>query len=1201
MTSILKGSEVWAPNPQVEWGQWLAAVVVSADGAGSATVRTSDGATFVVKVADLSVCNPETPGGLGLDNMSQMTYLHDAGLLHNLKIRHRHDAIYTFTGSMLIAVNPFKWLDIYNEENVSRYHNQDLMDCKPHAFAVAEKCYRSMRKEGKSQSILVSGESGAGKTETVKIVMKYLASVSGGSEISRISEMVLKSNPILEAFGNAKTLRNDNSSRFGKFIEIQFNRKGEVAGAAVITYLLEKSRVVSQIVGERNFHIFYQICAAGENVLPDFPGVVRSPDQFKCLNRSQKLVIPGVSDEETFKRTQQAMEVVGINAQEQTNVFRAVMVVLWLGELVFQPDPKIEDCIIICKNEALEICSKLLACNASDLQKSLCNRRLYAKGEWYSVPHTLEQCEAARDGMAKGLYGRMFLWLVSRINTSIRNDSVCVNFIGVLDIFGFESFEKNGFEQFCINYANEKLQQQFIKNVLKSEQEEYIREQIKWTFVNFVDNQECLDLLEKKPVGILGLLDEECMFPKASDETFCQKVLKTHTNNKYLTSPAPKKGGSRWSYGVRHYAREVVYDCYLFLEKNKDSLHPDAIDLLQKVSWPFASSLFPQDVFPALGSQRTGALQSATVGAQFKDQLNHLMERIGPTTLHYVCCIKPTTLNKPDTFDDVYVSNQLRCAGVLAAIKVSRSMYPYRLKHQEFLDRFAILFPGELKGTDQAKCTYLLENLGADPTQYQFGLTKVFFCPGALEKMDEIRVQRLFGFCTKIQSVYKRYLTRRRYQRLRKVTARVQALVRSRVARQNFLRQRRQALKRAIIEAPLIPPLNEQPPEKPLIIGNMSHKMEKSPSTSRVSSPIEDATAAATAAAAAAALNRSASKMMGAGAPLGSRSPMIQNGSRRASYGTAKYSPEDDDFDESRAVELHCGDLFALLTQNFEKWQQIHGFRQFFKLYEKKVSLMCSVPAFCDRNLVTMVVNALKTDPGTAWSASEWSAAVLALLRLFTKAEENSIHVFKIDGIQIILAQMARFTADSYVQGHAEACLANLAVHETIRKKVKELKGLKLILAAMESHPSDALVQRWGCAAIKELITECSKQEGKECVKAVTKAMQAQPQDAALQAAGCSALATYSNVFSFMQTNKKTVAKHGGIAAIISAMQAHGHDLRVQNQGVAALLALSVNAKNKSAIKQYTGDKVVEHVLAEHPSVATLQQQGRELLARIGG
>ncbi|VAH04576.1 unnamed protein product [Triticum turgidum subsp. durum] len=475
----------------------------------------------------------------------QLSYLSEPSVLYNLQYRYSQDMIYTKAGPVLVAVNPFKKVALYGNEYIKAYRNK-TMD-SPHVYAIADSALREMKRDEVNQSIIISGESGAGKTETAKIAMQYLASLGGGSGIEY---EILQTNPILEAFGNAKTLRNDNSSRFGKLIEIHFSTTGRICGAMIQTFLLEKSRVVQCAVGERSYHIFYQLCAGAPTTLREKLNL-KKVDEYKYLKQSCCYSIAGVDDAEMFHAVTEAMNIVHISKEDQDNVFAMVSAVLWLGDVSFTIIDN-ENHVEITVEEAAETVSRLLGCSIEDLNLVLSKRHMKVNNENIVQKLTLTQATDTRDALAKALYASLFEWLVEQINKSLSvGKRRTGRSISILDIYGFESFDKNSFEQFCINYANERLQQHFNRHLFKLEQEEYVEDGIDWAKVEFEDNQDCLNLFEKKPLGLLSLLDEESTFPNATDLTFANK-LKQH-----LDTNSCFRGERGKAFTVRHYAGEV--------------------------------------------------------------------------------------------------------------------------------------------------------------------------------------------------------------------------------------------------------------------------------------------------------------------------------------------------------------------------------------------------------------------------------------------------------------------------------------------------------------------------------------------------------------------------------------------------------------------------------------------------------------------
>ena len=527
-------------------GEWLEARVVSRDADGGATLETlSTKEQSTAKAEELLLAN-ELPEQ-GVEDMTRLNYLHEPALLNNLRHRFALDHIYTYTGKICIAVNPFNWAvskPLYAESLLVKYRAKEFGQLPPHVYAIAEEGYQrilaaSALGKQDNQSILVSGESGAGKTESVKVMMQYLAFVSKSGDTNRVAEQVLASNPLLEAFGNARTLRNNNSSRFGKFIEIQFNNAYRMAGARIHVYLLEKSRVTQQSEGERSYHIFYQLLAGLSPEEKASLHLEEPASAYSLINGSSCMAIDGVDDAQELTRTRGAMEAVGMSEADKGDATRCLAAVLLLAQLVFEQGEDDQGASVAAASLPTlgHVAGLLSAEVADDLSGALCKRRLVTRDDTITVHLTLEQARDSRDALAKALYGRLFGWLVARCNDKLVDDRAASAFIGILDIFGFEAFKVNSFEQLCINYANERLQQQFNWNVFKAEQAEYEAEGIEWQYITFVDNQECLDLLDKKGLGgVLHLLDEECAMQQGTDAKFVQKIREKHKEHKYYSN-----------------------------------------------------------------------------------------------------------------------------------------------------------------------------------------------------------------------------------------------------------------------------------------------------------------------------------------------------------------------------------------------------------------------------------------------------------------------------------------------------------------------------------------------------------------------------------------------------------------------------------------------------------------------------------------
>ncbi|KAG2537343.1 hypothetical protein PVAP13_9NG117300 [Panicum virgatum] len=676
----------------------------------------------------------------------QLSYLSEPSVLYNLQYRYSQDMIYTKAGPVLVAVNPFKNVSLYGTEYIDAYRNK-TMD-SPHVYAIADAALREMKRDEVNQSIIISGESGAGKTETAKIAMQYLASLGGGSGIEY---EILQTNPILEAFGNAKTLRNDNSSRFGKLIEIHFSTTGRICGAMIQTFLLEKSRVVQCAVGERSYHIFYQLCAGAPASLREKLNL-KKVDEFKYLKQSCCYSIAGVDDAQMFRTVTEAMNIVHISKEDQESVFAMVSAVLWLGDVSFTVIDN-ENHVEIIVDEASETVAELLGCSIEDLNLALSKRHMKVNNENIVQKLTLAQATDTRDALAKSVYASLFEWLVEQINKSLSvGKRRTGRSISILDIYGFESFDKNSFEQFCINYANERLQQHFNRHLFKLEQEEYVEDGIDWAKVDFEDNQDCLNLFEKKPLGLLSLLDEESTFPNATDLTFANK-LKQHLN-----SNSCFRGERGKAFAVRHYAGEVVYDSSGFLEKNRDLLHMDSIQLLAKCksSLPqtFASKMLAQSDNSISVPYRSSAADSQKLSVAMK------FKRLESTTPHFIRCIKPNNLQLPAIYEQGLVLQQLKCCGVLEVVRISRSGYPTRMTHQKFARRYGFLLLEDVASQDPLSVSVaILHQFNILPEMYQVGYTKLFFRTGQIGKLEDTRNRTLHGIL-RVQSCFRGHQAR---------------------------------------------------------------------------------------------------------------------------------------------------------------------------------------------------------------------------------------------------------------------------------------------------------------------------------------------------------------------------------------------------------------------------------------------------------
>ncbi|XP_057468174.1 myosin-17-like, partial [Actinidia eriantha] len=591
----------------------------------------------------------------------------------------------TYAGNILIAINPFECLpQLYNTTVMEQYKGATFGELSPHVFAVSDVAYREMINKGTSSSILVSGESDSGKTETAKMLMKYLAYIGGRPEVERctVEQKILESNPVLEAFGNAKTVNNNNSSRFSKFVGIQFSQSRSISGATIETCLLEKSRVCHIAHGERNYHIFYRLCAAPPEVQEKYN--LGSPKSFHYLKQSDCYELDGVNDADEYLATRKAMDIIGISEDEQEAIFRVVAAILHLGNIEFAIGKEIDSSAI--KDETrfhLNMTAELLKCNAKHLENALIKRVMKSPNEvvWRNLKAALD----IRDALAKTMYSLLFNWIVKKINNSIGQDRNSKSIIGVLDITGFESYDHNSFEQFCINYANEKLQHHFY-------QKEYTKGETKWSSIDFARNQAVLNLIEDKPVGIIALLDDACLFPKSTHGKFAKNWYDADEfkNNKHFTIPK----GSQSTFTISHNGGEVTYEADLFLKKNKDYVVVEYHNLLTTSRCPFVVGLFLS--IPVKSSNSSKFL---SIGSSFKKQLHSLMDKLNTMKTQYIRCMKPNNCLKPAIFENHNIVRQLRHGGVLEAILICNNRYPTR----EFAHPSAVLAPKVVEGNDDDK------------------------------------------------------------------------------------------------------------------------------------------------------------------------------------------------------------------------------------------------------------------------------------------------------------------------------------------------------------------------------------------------------------------------------------------------------------------------------------------------------------------
>uniref|UniRef100_A0A671YTG8 Myosin VA n=1 Tax=Sparus aurata TaxID=8175 RepID=A0A671YTG8_SPAAU len=735
---------------------------------------------------------------VGENDLTALSYLHEPAVLHNLKVRFVDSKlIYTYCGIVLVAINPYETLPIYGSDIINAYSGQNMGDMDPHIFAVAEEAYKQMARDERNQSIIVSGESGAGKTVSAKYAMRYFATVSGSASEANVEEKVLASNPIMEAIGNAKTTRNDNSSRFGKYIEIGFDNRYRIIGANMRTYLLEKSRVVFQADEERNYHIFYQLCASAH--LPELKNLkLSSANDFLYTRQGRSPVIVGVDDTKELCTTRNAFTLLGINESYQMGLFQVLAAILHLGNVEIKD--RDSDSSVIPNNRHLTAFCELVGVTYQDMSQWLCHRKLKTATETYVKTLPRLQATNARDALSKHIYAKLFNWIVEHVNKALITNVKQHSFIGVLDIYGFETFEINSFEQFCINYANEKLQQQFNMHVFKLEQEEYMKEQIPWTLIDFYDNQPCINLIEAK-MGILDLLDEECKMPKGSDDSWAQKLYNTHLKTCSLFE---KPRMSNRAFIIQHFADKVEYQCEGFLAKNKDTVNEEQINVLKASKFNLLVELFHDEdkatsptgqvqgtggrtrlsIKPDKSREKSSKEHKKTVGCQFRNSLQMLMETLNATTPHYVRCIKPNDFKMAFTFDPKRAVQQLRACGVLETIRISAAGFPSRWTYQEFFSRYRVLMKQkDVLPDKKLTCRNVLEKLVQDQDKYQFGKTKIFFRAGQVAYLEKLRADKLRAACIRIQKTIRCWLARKKYLRKRSSAITIQRFTRGYQAR----------------------------------------------------------------------------------------------------------------------------------------------------------------------------------------------------------------------------------------------------------------------------------------------------------------------------------------------------------------------------------------------------------------------------------
>ncbi|XP_047224529.1 myosin-7-like isoform X2 [Girardinichthys multiradiatus] len=772
--------ECFVPDPEVEY---VKARVQSRDG-DKVTVETEFGKTVTVKECDVHPQNP--PKFDKIEDMAMFTFLHEPAVLFNLKERYAAWMIYTYSGLFCVTVNPYKWLPVYNQEVVVAYRGKKRSEAPPHIFSISDNGYQYMLADRENQSILITGESGAGKTVNTKRVIQYFASIAAvpgagkkdaaSEKKGTLEDQIIQANPALEAFGNAKTIRNDNSSRFGKFIRIHFDNRGKLASADIETYLLEKSRVTYQLKAERDYHIFYQILSQAKPELLEMLLITNNPYDYAFISQGETTVA-SINDSEELMATDDAFDVLGFTQEEKNSIYKMTGAIMHFGNMRFKQKQREEQAEADGTEDADKV-AYLMGLNSADLIKGLCHPRVKVGNEWVTKGQNVAQVYYSIGALAKSVYEKMFLWMVMRINQSLDTKQPRQYFIGVLDIAGFEIFDFNTFEQMCINFTNEKLQQFFNHHMFVLEQEEYKKEGIEWTFIDFgMDLQACIDLIEK-PMGIMSILEEECMFPKASDTTFKAKLYDNHlgkSNN--FQKPRVIKGKPEAHFSLVHYAGTVDYNINNWLVKNKDPLNETVVGLFQKSTVKLLAILFAgyagadsESGGKGKGGSKKKGSSFQTVSALHRENLNKLMTNLRCTHPHFVRCIIPNETKTPGAMENPLVMHQLRCNGVLEGIRICRKGFPNRILYGDFKQRYRILNPNAIpegQFIDNKKAAEkLLGSLDIDHNQYKLGHTKVFFKAGLLGQLEEMRDDRLALIITGIQARSRGLLARIEFQKI---------------------------------------------------------------------------------------------------------------------------------------------------------------------------------------------------------------------------------------------------------------------------------------------------------------------------------------------------------------------------------------------------------------------------------------------------
>ena len=774
---------VWLPHEELAW---QAAKVMGSDG-GLILFQGQDGSTFSQAVKALDTLEPVQLSSLGEDfpNLVSMEEFTEGAIISQLRKRYEKNKIYTNIGTILVSINPFKMLDIYTQNTLAQYRARKVgQEIEPHVFSIAGDAYWGLVNEGVNQSVIISGESGAGKTEATKLILQYLSDVAGSSD--GVEQLIMLSNPILEAFGNCKTLRNNNSSRFGKYMEVRFGKAGIISGAVITNYLLEKSRVIKQFVGERNYHVMYQLCrAAPLDIKSKFH--LKSPSDFDFLNKSECYDISGVDDVEQFYHTLKALRELHFSEDNITNIWRLVSGILHLGNLLFSGK---EDGSCVKNRPELETAASVLQIPPDVLEDALCFRTVKIRTDVQKIAQKPDLASISRDTAAKAIYGSMFDWLVVKITEFLSREEG-EHTIGILDIFGFEVFENNSFEQFCINFANEKLQQFFNQFIFKMEQNEYREEGIDFQTVAFVDNQDCITLIEKNP-GVLAFLDEEVSLPKGSDKGLIEKMHKVFAEETKHKCYERKRQTPEF-FSIVHYAGAVTYNIDSFVEKNRDNVYESLLNTLMSSKCELLGQIFcvsaavPEENLSPKSDKKVAlaSKKDKTLGSKFKSQLLSLMSTLGSTNPQFIRCIKPNQEKVCDVFDSKMILRQMKYSGLFEAIRVRASGFAYRRFHDVFYRRYRVLLtPTERKAFEAASdhkggCESISKCLKDDikSNDIQIGKTKVFYRAAVLQALETKRDAAMMKFTIFMQSAARGIIARRIHRKLKQVLVKARAAI----------------------------------------------------------------------------------------------------------------------------------------------------------------------------------------------------------------------------------------------------------------------------------------------------------------------------------------------------------------------------------------------------------------------------------------